>query len=240
MAILDSVESGAGTLGELVAATGMSRTTAFRLATALEAHGLLGRGAGGRWCLGSRLLALGSAAMTDLSVRDALRRVARPILDALAETTGETGQLYVRTGDRRVCVEVAESDEELRTIVPVGASLPLTAGSAGKVFLAWASEEDRERQIANVEPLTPATPTDPGRIRTQLETVRRRGWAESIAEREPAVASVSAPVLDAEGSILAAVSVSGPAHRTGRSPVKRYAHDVMNAARAIERALGIS
>ncbi len=240
VAVLDAIEAGAGTLGELVEATGLARATAYRLATALEAHGLLARGVGGRWRLGLRLVALGSAATGDLPLRDALQDVGRSALARLRDTTGESAQLYVRVGDRRVCIEAADSARELRTIVPVGASLPLTAGSAGKILMAWAPEQDVERLLAHLERLTPNTVTDPNRLRTQLEAARRRGWAESAGEREAGVGSVSAPIRDADGVILAAVSVSGPTHRIGRSPGKRYSPEVVAAARAIESALGIA
>lgn len=234
VAILEAVAGGSRTLSELVEATGLSRPTAHRLARSLEAHGLLSREGPGQWRLGLRLTALGSAAAR--SVREA----ARPVLADLADRTGESAQLYVRRGDARVCIEVAESRRELRTIVPLGAALPLTAGSAGKVFLAWADEDDRERLIHRAEKLTPATPTDPGRIRAELAAVRRRGWAESVAEREPGVASVSAPVVGAGGEVVAVVSVSGPIERTGRSPGRRYAREVIAAARAVEAALGVA
>lgn len=235
VAILDAVEAGAGTLGEVVEATGLTRPTAHRLASALESHGLIGRGPGRRWVLGPRLLALASTAAGEMS----LREIARPALVRLQRSTGESAQLFVRVGDRRVCVEVAESSRELRTIVPLGAALPLTAGSAGKVFLAWARVEDVDRLLRRLERFTPRTLTDPYRLLTQLKTARRRGWAESVEEREPGVTSVSAPVLDRFGHVLAVVSVSGPVQRTGRTPGKHYANAAMAAARDIERALGV-
>lgn len=236
IAILEAVEAGVATLGELVRATGLSRATAHRLAAALEAHGLLGRAPSGGFVLGLRLLALGAAAATDAGVRDLLGEVARPALERLRDATGESAQLFVRIGDRRACVATAESPRELRTIVPVGASLPLTAGSAGKVFLGWASPADLDRLLGSWTALTPATPT-PDRLRRDAVTARRMGWAESVGEREPGVASVSAPVLDRD-ALIAVISVSGPIERTGRAPARRYADEVRAAALEVERALG--
>ncbi len=232
--VLAAVEAGARSLPEIVEATGLSRATAHRLATALEAHGLLAREGPGRWRLGLRLLSLGQAAAAAVSVREA----AGPALRRLSQSTGESVQLYVRVGDRRICVEAVESPRELRTIVPVGAALPLTAGSAGKVFLAFADEADRERLLARAPRLTPATPS-PDRLRAELAGIRSRGWAQSVGEREVGVASVSAPVLDAAGTAVAVVSVSGPVERTGRAPGRRCAREVLAAARAIERAAGL-
>jgi len=186
VSVLDAVEAGPKTLAGLVQATGLTRATAHRLAVALEAHGLLGRDAAGRFVLGPRLTGL------DLAAR------ARPALEALRDATGESAQLYVRRGDRRLCVASLESPHGLRTIVPVGMSLPLDVGSAGKVLRGDAGE-----------------------------------WAQSVEERERGVASVSAPVRNAQGDVVAAVSVSGPLERTTRAPGRRYAGAVVEAAAAI-------
>jgi len=143
VSVLDAVEAGPRTLAALVEATGLSRATAHRLALALEVHGLLSRDTAGRFVLGPRLTGLDLPAL------------ARPALEALRDATGESAQLYVRRGDRRLCVLSLESPHGLRTIVPVGMSLPLDVGSAGKVLRGdardWAqSVEERERGVASV------------------------------------------------------------------------------------------
>jgi DNA-binding IclR family transcriptional regulator len=143
VAILDAVEVVPLGLTELVEATGISRATAHRLAAALERHGLLERHGEGRFGLGPR--------MADRS----LVRAALPALEALRDTTGESVQLYVPRGDTRVCVASLESPHSLRTIVPVGAVLPMDRGSAAKIFRPgakdWAeSVEEREKGVASV------------------------------------------------------------------------------------------
>ncbi|MDP1803996.1 MAG: IclR family transcriptional regulator [Acidimicrobiales bacterium] len=190
VSVLDAVEGQPRTLATLVEATGLSRATAHRLALALEVHGLLTRDAAGRFALGPRLTGL------DLPAR------ARPALEALRDATGESTQLYVRRGERRLCVLSLESPHGLRTIVPVGMSLPLDVGSAGKVLRGDAGE-----------------------------------WAQSVEERERGVASVSAPVRDALGETVAAVSVSGPIERTTREPGGLYAGAVCEAAARVSTAL---
>jgi len=238
VAILEAVERGATSLAHLMQATGLTKTTAFRLATSLEAHGLLARDYHGRWRLGPRLFALATAARRDLPLRD----LARPALVRLSEVTGESAQLYLRDEDERLCVEVVESSQELRTIVPVGSSLPLTAGSAGLVFLAYAPRSDAERLLARAEPPewkpTPSVPWEE-RLHTRLQTIRRRGWAESVEERERGVASVSAPVLDPTGHAVAVVSISGPIGRIGRTPGRHYASAVTTATREVAAAIGV-
>lgn len=128
--ILDALEERPLALAALVEATGIPRPTAHRLATALEDHGLVRRDGQGRFTLGLRLVALGHAAAGELPITEA----ARPALEDLREVTGESVQLYVRDGDRRVCTLSLESPHGLRTIVPLGAVLPLDRGSAGKVL----------------------------------------------------------------------------------------------------------
>jgi DNA-binding IclR family transcriptional regulator len=198
--LLDVLEEQPRSLAELVEATGLSRATAHRLAVALEDHGLVRRDPEGRFTLGARLVALGRAASAGLS----LVEVAGPALADLRDATGESVQLYVREGDDRVCVAALESPHGLRTIVPVGARLPLAVGSAGRVLAPGA-------------------------------TIGRSGWVDSVGERESGVASVSAPVLDGQGAVVAAISVSGPIGRTTRTPGRRYGADVVAAARKLER-----
>jgi DNA-binding IclR family transcriptional regulator len=222
VAILSAIEDGARSYMDIVERTGLPTTTTHRLIQGLEDHGLLIHIGGLGYALGPRLLALATTAMRDLP----LRELAHPALERLARSTGESAQLYVRDGDRRVCIDAVESERELRTIVGIGASLPLDKGSAGKVFLAWGTEQDRATLAA-----------DEGRLPQQVATTRRRGWADSVAEREPGVASVSAPIFGPHDALLAAVSVSGPASRLGQLRAKRYAPAVLEAAREIERAL---
>jgi DNA-binding IclR family transcriptional regulator len=106
--------------------------------------------------------------------------------------------------------------------VPIGASLPLGRGSAGKVFLAWGPPADE----------------DVSDIGTSIITARRRGWADSYGEREPGVASVSAPIFAPSGQLLAAISVSGPDRRLAPLRAKRYGPAVVEAARQVEALLG--
>ena len=145
------------------------------------------------------------------------------MLAALSKESGESAQVDVREGESRVCVaSVERGGGGLRDTVPVGAVLPLGRGSGGKVLLAWA--EDGERLS--------------GMDAAELEGIRSQGWAESVAEREVGVASVSAPVFGPEGRLGAAMCASGPISRLGERPGERLAKPVVAAAREIEGALG--
>ena len=197
VAVLRALErDGASGLAELTVSTGLPRATAHRLAAALEQHGLVRRDAAGRWCLGLALVGLGHAASAGFPLAD----LARPILAALRDDTGESVQLFVREGDGRRCVVSLQSAHGLRWIVPEGAVLPMHVGSAGRVL---------------------SGELGPG------------GWVESVEEREAGVASVSAPVVDAGGRVVAALSVSGPVERMSRAPGARFGAAVVAAADAV-------
>jgi DNA-binding IclR family transcriptional regulator len=215
-------EEGPLSLAGLVGATGLARPTAHRLASALEAHRLVGRDGGGRYRLGLRLLGWAGAVSAELGLVEA----ARPVLEALRDETGESAQLFVRDGDSRLCVAASERPAGLRDTVPVGAVLPIDRGSGGKVLLAFAGDGLAARF--------------PGVDRSELETIRRRGWASSVAEREKGVCSVSAPVLDSGGRLHAALGVSGPINRLGRQPGRHLAAPVLAAARELERRAGLA
>jgi DNA-binding IclR family transcriptional regulator len=220
-AILSALEAGPVSLATLVTLTGLPRPTAHRLAVALERHRLVSRDIEGRFVLGPRLAELANA-----GGQDRLIFAAGPILAKLRDATGESTQLYRRQGDARVCVAAAELPAGLRNTVPIGTRLPLTAGSAAQILLAWEDAERLHRGVADAV-FTAQT----------LAKVRRQGWAMSVAERQPGVASVSAPVRAANGRVIAAVSVSGPIERLSRNPGRLHARALVAAGEAITRAL---
>ncbi len=207
-------------LAELCERTGLPRATAHRLAVGLEVHGLLHRGSDGKWRPGPALAELAAGGV------DPLLEAAAAVLPRLRDITGESVQLYRRDGTQRVCVAAAEPASGLRDTVPVGSRLPMTAGSGAKVLAAWAEPAVQRALLVDARWGERA-----------LVDVRRRGWAQSVAERESGVASVSAPVRDAGGQVVAAVSVSGPIERIGRRPGVRWAADLLAAAEALHHRL---
>jgi len=201
-AILSALADGPLTLAGLVAATGLSRPTAHRLATALEVHGLLRRDSDGQFALGVALVALGHSATAEWPLAEA----AGDAMERLRDQTGESAQLYVKQGGNRICLASLESGHGLRTIVDAGAVLPLGLGSGGRVLLGEVGEH---------------------------------GWLASVEEREPGVASVSAPVLNSNGEVVAAVGVSGPIQRLTTDPGSLYGAEVTATAKSIALASGL-
>ncbi|MEU6266837.1 IclR family transcriptional regulator [Saccharopolyspora shandongensis] len=220
VAVLQAVAAEPCGLAELCSRTGLPRATAHRLAVGLEVHRLLRRGSDGRWRPGAALAELAGGAV------DPLLEAATTVLPKLRDVTGESVQLYRRDGMQRLCIAAAEPPSGLRDTVPVGTALSMTAGSGAKVLAAW-SDPATQRAV-----LAEAVYGE----RTLME-VRRRGWAQSVAERESGVASVSAPVRDTQGNVVAAISVSGPIDRMGRRPGARWAADLLAAADALQNRL---
>jgi DNA-binding IclR family transcriptional regulator len=218
--VLHTVAESPCGLAELCDRTGLPRATAHRLAAGLEIHRLLARDGDGRWRLGP---AVGELAA---HVNDPLLTASAAVLPRLREITGESVQLYRREGSWRICIAAVEPPAGLRDTVLVGARLPMTAGSGAKVLLAYSDDTTRQAVL----------PVAKFSDRVLVE-VRRRGWAQSAGERESGVASVSAPVRDARGAVIAAISVSGPIDRIGRRPGARWAADLLAAADAITRRL---
>ena len=220
VAILAAVAAGPRTLAELVDATGLPRATAHRLAVALEVHRLLARDVAGRFVLGARVAEFAAA------LPDPVIAAAEPVLAWVRDESGESAQLYRREGNDRLCVAAAERATGLRTTVPVGSRLPLSAGSGAQVLCAWSDPDSLTDVLASAEFTT-----------RSLAEVRKRGWAQSVGQREAGVASVSAPVLSGSGELIGAISISGPIERLGRNPGQRFAPILVAAARRLTTSL---
>lgn len=209
-------EHGSCTTNELMELTQVPRPTLYRLLRTLEREHLAVRDSSGRHRVGLRVLAWAASLQTP----SALVEIVRPVMLEIRSRTGESVQLYVREGDARVCVASVEPAAGLRVTVPTGSVLPLYLGSGGKAFLPWADDGSRF-----------------GVSDEELAMIRTRGWAESVAEREVGVASVSSPILDDTDKVRAVLAVSGPIDRFGNSPGSRYGEIVLAAARDAARLL---
>lgn len=194
-------------LSDLCEETGLPRATAHRLATALEAHRILTRTADGRWTAGPALP----------GNRDHLIEAATPIMEQLLETTGESIQLYQHTGDTRTCIASKEPSHGLHNVVPAGRQLPLNSGSAAHIIAAFEDIEIPDALYSQAD----------------VDKARELGYSESIEERETGLASVSAPVFNAAGTLMAVLSISGSAERFRPSPADKYATLLSDAAQRL-------
>lgn len=214
--------------------------TVHRILVALKRHGYVSQHEETkRFRLGIAALQLGDRARAVVD----LRSVALPSLRRLAQDTGETALLTVLTParDRTVCLERVETPQPLRLSVQPGRQLPLHAGASQKALLAFMHEDEIERVLAaSLEHLCHATITDPGLLREELATIRRRGWASSYEETNLGVWGVAVPALNARGDVVCATGIAGPSARLTPERVRDDVERVHTAATQIAAALGLT
>lgn len=220
--------------GELRRRAHLPPSTCARLVSSLTELGLLER-QGAVYRPGPRLVRWAEAR---LAVAPSLQQVAQSWLEELRDRTDETARLYVRDGLVRVCVAAAETRQPVGRAVRVGEVLPLYAGAAGKVFLAFDPQVDLGSAISQAGRLTPATIVDQGAWDRELARIRSAGYAASFGEREAETAAVAAPVRGASGNVVAALGIGAPRYRLGRRTAARLAPHVVDVARALSRQLG--
>jgi IclR family acetate operon transcriptional repressor len=225
-------------LSAIAQITGLNTSTTHRLLGSLLAHGLVQQVSGSkRYSLGSHVLRLAYIASGHVNVRQA----ALPVMQSLRDASDETVGLHLlRADNRRVVVDQAESHKPLRrTYTELGEPIPLHQGAPGKVLLAFLSPEAREAILAApLAAVTEVTPTDPERLRGELEEIRRRGYSLSFGERVHDIHTVAAPVANHTGAVVAALSVTGPAVRMQRERLESLAGLAVAAGRELSRQLG--
>ncbi|MCM2257562.1 MAG: IclR family transcriptional regulator [Vicinamibacteria bacterium] len=236
--LLKAFGSGAAERGlaELSRDQGLNKTTTYRLLTALESEGLVQRGASREaWRLGPELIALGSRAGGAVDLRSA----ARAELEALARDTRETASLEVLVGRDTLIVDEVQGGYMIGTAPAAGTRWPAHATSTGKVILAFTDEATLEAFLA--APLarcTPRTLVGAAALRRDLQRVRARGYAVTTEELEAGYVAVGAPVRDAAGQVVAAVSVGGPRARLGAAAVAELGRRLPQAAAVLSHRLG--
>ncbi len=236
MAILRAFPGGNDDLNprDIATRTGISLPTVYRLARALQEHGLL-RKEGERFKLGLTLLHLGARVAQGIE----LRRDIVPHLEWLSERTGENAELHVRREEARIPIELAQSSQNLRPFVEIGAPLPLHLGAAGKVLLAWLPEKEQgSLAAASAARFGGTEPFDTKALRERLRKVRMEGWAASDGERSPGIAAIAAPVFGAGGKIEGALLLSAPSVRLPAKQRRRFALLVREAAARASRDVG--
>lgn len=219
-------------LTEVSTAAQLQKPTVQRLLAVLERYGYAEKRQG-RYHLGAVVLPLAYSYL----MGNELSRVALPVLQELAQASGETASLFVRIGDHRVVVQRVEGSHPLRYILPIGQRLPLYMG-VGKVLAAALPDEDLEKFVAGLGEVVYARGEKAGSadLLRELRLVKTQGFAISRNEREMGVASVAAPVFDAFHVVAAAVSVAGATERIdAKSDILLV--EVCQAAKAISERL---
>jgi IclR family acetate operon transcriptional repressor len=220
---------------ELAQLLGLHKSTVSRLLSTLEKHGLVEQDPETKWFrLGVGLITLGA------QVRSDLRQAARQPLELLCKQVQETVNLAVLDGDEVINVDQFLPDQhQIKNIGWVGRRAPLYCSSTGKTLLAYLAPKEIERIIAAGLPaITPNTITDAGRLRSELASIRERGYGVGLEEFEVGLCAVSAPVYDRNGTVVAVVNASGPSYRVTADKVGELAQLAVQAARAVSLQLG--
>ncbi len=198
-------------MAELSRRLGMTKNQVFRLLRTMEDKGFVLRVEDG-YTLGLRIFELASTATQG---HDLVKAAAGPELEALCARTGETSYLLVAQGKTRaLCLDVIESPELIRGVLEPGVVLPLHAGGASKVLLAFLSPEDREAYLTQqpVERFTEHTLT-PDELRRAVEEIRQRGYATVQEEHVIGADAIGVPIWNHTGKIVAALGLVGPSYR---------------------------
>jgi DNA-binding IclR family transcriptional regulator len=223
------------TLSDLSRICRLPKPTAHRVLGVLVQGGMLRLEADGGYRLGPECLVLGTAFLENLDLRDR----AREILYDLVDRTGETCHLGVLDGVRVVYIEKVESNHAIRMASRVGRTNPAYSTGMGKAMLAFSPEEHVEAVIAaGLEQRTPRTITDPGRLRSELAMIAKRGYAIDDVENEEGIRCIAAPVFNHEHAVVAGISIAGPEFRLSLGRLVEMAEDVRGAARELSRRAG--
>jgi len=141
-----------------------------------------------------------------------ITHAALPFMRSLSSLTQETVHLNVIDGMERICIDSIESPQYLKASMPIGNRSPLYAGATPKCLLAFSTQNfiDNYVKQAKFTLLTENTITNIKIFRSEIAAIRKRGYAKSLGERTPGIGSISAPVVNYRGVILAAISLAIP------------------------------
>lgn len=222
---------------EIAELLGLHKSTAAGLIYTLERNGFLGQNPATRkYQLGFRLVELGSLVLRQLDIRQA----ARPHMEHLGRTVGETVNLGIRDGTDVVYIERVAGSHSLGMRRDIGSRTPLYASALGKVLLAWLPPAEREPILKRLtfSPRTPRTIVSQDAFERDLAETRERGFAIDDEENEIGGRCVAAPILDHRGQAVAALSVSSPVSRTPAESLPERGQQVSEAARNVSRQIG--
>ena len=220
---------------EVAAELGVHKSTAFRLVATLEAHGMVEQNAErGKYRLGFGVLRLAGATTARLDVV----QEARPISRKLAADTGETVNIAVLSDRSALYLDQVAGQSSLQPHNWVGQHIPLHATSNGKVLLSGLSADELDNRLPRLASYTESTLTSRARLRRELAEVRDQGFAVAVDELEVGLTAIAAPIRNANGDVIASLSVSGPTFRLSEPRVKEIVPSVQDAADEVSRRLG--
>lgn len=230
-----SIEEPILTVPEISQKTGLTKSTVFRLLASLESKGLVEKiHSTHEYKLGIRLLALGNIVQSSLEMID----VAKPIMKGLSEKTQETVNINIVQGLKRVCIDRIDGNQALRKVSEVGKLLPLHKGASGKLLLAFLDPEIITRVLKEQREFMSESALN--NLKLELFDIREKGYATSFNERLEGTASVSAPIKDYTGKVIAGLTVSGPLVRFSEERVECFIKELLDSSERISKNLGFT
>ena len=224
-------------LSELASISGLNIATTHRIVLTLVKRGYLSqKRKRQKYSLSTKFLQYSNVLGRRMKIRD----IAYPIVDALNKMVGESVNIAIMDRNEVVYIEHIESNKSLRIFTQVGNRVPLYCTGVGKIFLANMSDNELQKSISSTDllPHTVNTITDIERLKQELEQVRVEGVATDNEEMEIGVKCIASPVKNSEGSVIAAISVSGPTARLSNIRVNEVKTLVKSCAVEVSRALG--
>jgi DNA-binding IclR family transcriptional regulator len=215
---------------------GVHKSTAFRLLAVLESRGFVEQSEDrGSYRLGFGIVRLAGSITAQLD----LTRQGRAACERLAADLGDTVNIAILDERRAVNISQSRGAAAVASHNWIGQQTPLHATSSGKVLLAFGPAGVREAVLAHaLERFTDATVTDPAALSGELDRIVGAGWASTAQEYEIGLNAVAAPVRDADGAVVAALSVSGPAYRLVAESFPAIAKRVVEAADEVSAQMG--
>lgn len=214
-------------LSDIASRSGLGKTTTHRLLAALVSVGFVDRGESRLYRLGYALFSLGASAR-----RFDLANLVRPSLLRLAAETEDTIFLSIRDGDEALCLDRCTGNFPIRTLtLNVGDRRPLGVGAGSLAILAFLEEEERERVIASNEAARTNYPNfSSEKLKELVAETRRRGFAFNDGRIVSAMAAIAVPILDPEGSVVAALSIAAIRERMQPDRIARLVESLQREA----------
>lgn len=224
-------------ISELAFKLSMYKSTIYRILKTLEERGFVIQNLENqKYRLGFKLFDLGIAVISELEVRN----IALPLMQELNDKTKETVTLNIVDDDYRVCIEKVESKEAIRNFEQLGGRNPLHLAGSGKLLLAYLPEKEIERIITKrdlgLTALGKRILAD--KLREELALIRQQGYAFTNSERNIGSCSVSAPIRNHEGNVMAGISISGPESRFAFERLVNLIAETVSTANLISYQLG--
>ncbi len=216
------------TAREVASITDLPESSVYRYLSVLRGFGLIESGGDGQFILGVKAISLGRVARSQYGITD----IARPIIDDLAEQTGESVILVRRSQIHSVCIDRRQSRHPVALSFDIGQVTPLSTGAVSKLLLAHAPTEVQEQCIRD-DPAADRRQVD---LATDLKQIRQRGYAESLGEVDPGIWGVAAPVYSWGGEVLG-LSTAGPNYRLDEADREHFRSVTVKAAELLSAAI---